>query len=77
MEYNYELFNERSHNPFTGYYQVSCRVYKSDETQVEVFDLIYTKEEGYEAWTGDIITPKPWRMKITRELNKQSSLKAI
>jgi hypothetical protein len=77
MEYTYELFNKRAHNLFTGYYQVSCRVFNLDETQIEVFDLIRTKEDGFEAWTGDIITPKPWRMEIEKELNKQSLTKVI
>lgn len=68
--YTYELFNvKRMEN---GIKKVSCRVYKLNETQIEVFSLIITKENEYQAWTYDTINQETInrRKEIETELNE-------
>lgn len=75
--YTYELFDLK-HDFKNGIKSVSCRVYNLDETQIEVFKLLITKENEYMAWTYDTISESTInrRKEIEKELN-QSLAKAI
>ena len=68
-KYYYELFDKVKAQTGKGY-KIKCRVFKLDQTQIEVFGLIVDENGKYEPWTGDIITPKPWRYEIANELNE-------
>lgn len=75
-EYTYELFNIEN---FGNNKKVSCRVYNLDETQIEVFDFIISKDEGYQAWTGDVTNEKTMnrRKEIESKLNRQTFFRSM
>lgn len=69
--YTYELF-DRKHDFKTGINSVKCRIFNLNETMIEVFSLLITKENKYQAWTCDTIGQSTIerRKEIEQELNQ-------